>query len=165
MQHLRGEFNFANATPAQLHIMPGQLHRIMRTLGALMGVDLSLYGMDIRHRREIKVTAPNKGTDFAQESIPRRAIRRHRPRLDHGSAFPILAHAFVIGDGGRDGDCQGCRGGIRPQAQIRAKHIAIGGAFFHQPHQVTRNAYINRLGAIWVLHGGWIVKHHQIHIG
>ena len=104
LQHLRGEFDFANAAPAKLHIMPGQLHRIMRTLRPLMGVDLPLDGMDIRNRREIEVTAPNKGTDFAQECLARRTIRRNRPRLDHGRAFPILAHAFIIGDGGGDGD-------------------------------------------------------------
>ena len=165
LQHLRGEFNFANAAPAQLHIMPGQLHRIMRALGPLMGVDLPLDGMNIRNRREIQIAPPDKGPDFTQKSIPRGAIRRHGPRLDHGGAFPILAHAFVIGDGGGDGDREGRRGGIRPQAQIGAEHIAIGSAFFHQPHQIARNAHINRLGAIRVLHGGRIVKHHQIHIG
>ena len=104
LQYLRGEFDFANAAPAKLHIMPGQLHRIMRTLRPFMGVDLPLDGMDIRHRRKIQITPPDKRTNLAKKSIPRRTIRGDRPRLDHGRAFPILAHAFVIGDGGGDGD-------------------------------------------------------------
>ena len=165
MQHLRGEFDFANAAPAKLHIMPGQLHRIMRALRPLMGVDLPLDGMDIRNRCEIQIAPPDKGANFAQECIPRRTIRRNRPRLDHGRAFPILAHAFVIGDGGWDGDSKRCRRRIRPQAQIRAKHITIGGAFFHQPHQITRDPHINRLGAIRVLRRRRIIKHHQVNIG
>ena len=165
LQHLRGEFDFANAAPAKLHIMPGQLHRIMGTLRPLMGVDLPLDGMNIGNRCEIQITPPNKGPDFAQECLARRAIRRDWPRLDHGRAFPILAHAFIIGDGSGDGDSKRCRRWIRPQAQIGAKHIAIGGAFFHQPHQITRDTHINRLGAIRVLRRCRIIKHHQIHIG
>ena len=164
LQHLRGEFNFANAAPAKLHIMPGQLHRIMRALGTLMGVDLPLDGMNICHRRKIQITPPNKGPDFAQECLARRTIGCHGPRLDHGRAFPVLAHAFVIGDGGGDGDGKRCRRRIGPQAQIRAEHIAIGGAFFHQPHQITRDPHINRLGAIRVMCRCRIIQHHQINI-
>ena len=165
LQHLRGEFDFANAAPAKLHIMPGQLHRIMGTLRTLMGVDLPLDGMNIRNRCEIQIAPPDKGANFAQKSIPCRAISCDRPRLDHGSAFPILTHAFVIGDGGGDGDGKRCGGRIGPQAQIGAEDITIGGAFFHQPHQIPRDTHINRLGAIRVLRRCGIVKHHQVNIG
>ena len=120
--------------------------------------------MDIGNRCEIQIAPPDKGPDFAQECLARCTIRRHGPRLDHGRTFPILAHAFVIGDGSGDGDRKRCRRRIGPQAQIRAKYIAIGGAFFHQPHQIARDPHINRLSAIRVLRRCRIIKHHQINI-
>ena len=41
-----------------------------------------------------------KGRISSQECRAQREVAGHRARLDHGGAFPVLAHALVVGDGG-----------------------------------------------------------------
>ena len=166
LQHLGGEFDLADPPAAELHVVPFHLHGGVRPLGPLVGVDLALDGMDVGHRREVEVAAPDEGADLAQEGLARRAVRTHRARLDHGGAFPVLAHALVVGDGRRDRHGERRRRRVGPQSQVGAEDIALRRAFLEQPDHVARDADIDRLGAVGMIGCRHRVKeHHEVDIG
>ena len=136
LQGLRQELDFANAALAELHVVPGDpLHLVgvRGDAGALVGVDPPLHGVDVRHRREIQVPPPDERPDRLQELGAERKVTGHRTRLQHGGAFPVLAHALVVGNRGEDRDRGRRRRRIRAQPQIGAEHVAVGVAGLHQP--------------------------------
>ena len=131
--------------------MPANRRVLARAPRRLVGVDLPLDGVDVGDGGEIQVAAPDEGADLAQEMLAERAVAGHRPRLDHRRAFPILAHALVVGDGGVHGDGQRRRRRVRAQAEIGAENVALGGALLQQPHQVARDPDIAGAGAVLVV--------------
>ncbi len=102
---------------------------------AFMGMDLPLDRMDVLDGGVIEILAPDERLKRLQEARAGFGIARAGARLDHRGAFPVLAHAFVIGLRriGGDRDLRGAR--IGAQAQIGAEDIAIGGDFGDQLHQ------------------------------
>jgi hypothetical protein len=82
-----------------------------------------------------------KGTQVLQIHRAGLRIAGAGARLDHGRAFPVLAHGFIIGFGGERGNDQGCRGGVWPKSQIDAKDVAIGGCVLQQSHEIARQAH------------------------
>ena len=137
LQGLRHELDLADAALAELDVVPGDAgHRVLMVaeFGALMGVDAPLHGVDIGQRGEIEVAAPDEGADSGEKRRTERKVAGHRTRLQHGSAFPVLAHALIIGDGGRQGDAGRGGGRVRAQPQIGAEHIAVSVARLHQGH-------------------------------
>ncbi len=106
---------------------------------ALVFVDPPLHRLDVGDGGEIQAAAPDERPDRLQEAPAQRQIAGDRARLDHRRAFPVLAHAFVVGDGVADRDRGRRRGRIGPQPQIGAEHVAVGVARLHQPDQTARD--------------------------
>src|SRR3546814_14664231 len=69
------------------------------------------------------------------EGLAERAVAGHRARLDHGGALPVLAQAFVVGEGGVQADRQRHGAGIGPEAQVGAEDVAVGGAVVQAAHE------------------------------
>ncbi len=113
LQRLRQELDLADAALAELDVVPGDArHRVgcrharaARAPGpGPMLVDPPLHGVDVGDRGEIEAAPPDERPDRLEERRAQRQVAGHRARLDHRRAFPVLAHAFVVGDGGRQGD-------------------------------------------------------------
>src|SRR3546814_15213970 len=64
---------------------------------AAVRVDLALDRMDVADRLEIQAAAPDEGPEMGEESCAGVDVPGHRARLQHGRAFPVLAHALEIG--------------------------------------------------------------------
>ena len=86
------EFDLANAATAELDVVTGDRDSAV----AFMGVYLPLDRMNIFDCREIEILAPDERLHRLQKSLPRFGIAGTGTRLDHGRAFPVLAHRFVI---------------------------------------------------------------------
>src|SRR3546814_353718 len=116
--------DLADAAAPELYVMAvdGD-HR-----AALVRVDLPLDGVHVLDGPEVEVLAPDEGLHLAQEGLAERAVAGHRARLDHGGALPVLAQAFVVGEGGVQADRQRHGAGIGPEAQVGAEDVAVGGA-------------------------------------
>ena len=89
---LHKEFDLANAATAELDVVTGDRDLAV----AFMGVNLPLDRMNIFDCREIEILAPDEGLHRLQKTLPRFGIAGTGTRLDHGRAFPVLAHRFVI---------------------------------------------------------------------
>ena len=131
-----------------------------------MGVDLALDGLDVLDSRKIQVAPPDKGYQVLQEHRAGLRITRAGARLDHGGAFPVLAHSLIVIQRRIGGDGDLCGAGIGTQAQIGAKDIAVAGDFAeqfdHAAHDIHRRpAHVAALGKWKFLR---VVKHHQIDI-
>ena len=137
------ELDLADAAAAELDVVAAQRD----AAAAAMRVDLPLDRMDVLDGGEVEVLAPDEGDQPAQEGLARVAIARHRTRLDHGGALPVLAKRLVVllGRHRRDGDRR--RTGVGAQPQIGAEDVAVDGAFGHQPDQAAGQA--SRLRAAW----------------
>ncbi len=138
---LGGELDSADAALPQLHIVPGEARHGVRVVGQRGGVVVvhaALHGADVGNGGEIEVAAPDEGADLAQEPLPQRAVAGDGAGLDHGGAFPVLTHAFVVGERRRQAD--GGRGGRRvgPEAQIRAEHVAVRIPRLHKGTNIPR---------------------------
>src|SRR3546814_8436683 len=84
------------------------------------------------------------------EGLAERAVAGHRARLDHGGALPVLAQAFVVGEGGVQADRQRHGAGIGPEAQVGAEDVAVGGAVVQAAHEVAGEAHQTLLHAALV---------------
>ena len=162
------ELHAADAALAELHVVAGDaLHRVgaVGQGGGVVVVHAALHGADVGHGGEIQVAAPDEGADFAQEALAQGPVAGHRARLDHGGAFPVLAHALVVGQGGGQGD--GGRGGprVRPQTQVGAENIAVGVPRLHKGAHIPRHAREHRAQPVCV--GGvadWVVDQDEVDI-
>ena len=141
------EFDLANTAAPQLDIVPGHLDVAMTGVS----VDLPLDGMDVLDGGEVQIAPPDKGRDGLQELRAGRRIAGAGARLDHGGAFPVLAHALIVIERriGGDGDLGRPRIGAKPE--VDAKDIAVGRDFGQQPHQPAhdidgRPAHVTALG-------------------
>src|SRR5690606_37786308 len=65
----------------------------------LMRVNLPLDRVDIGYSRVIHIFAPDIGAELRQESLRGLDVARHRARLDHCGALPVLPARFVIVQG------------------------------------------------------------------
>ncbi len=101
-----------------------------------------------------KYLRQRNGASASSTLHAQREVARDRPRLDQRRALPVLAEALVIGQRRRhgDGDCPGAR--LRPQPQVDAQHVAVGGRRLQQAHEVAHEAHVERLHAVAVAHRG-----------
>ena len=125
--------------------------------------------MDIGDGREIQAATPDERADRLQELRADRQIAGHRAGLDHGRAFPILPHAFVVGDRRHQGDRGRGRGRIGAQAQVGAEHISVGVPGLHQRHQPARESGHEPPHGVpgrplGINRGGGIVQQNEVHI-
>src|SRR4029078_2192214 len=106
---LHKELDLADAAATQLDVVPLGGNLAMSAIG----VDLTLHAVDVRHRGEVEILAPDEGRQTLQERFARADVAGASARLDHGGALPVAANAFVIIErgGGRDGDLGGARVG------------------------------------------------------
>ncbi len=143
LQGLRQELDLADAAFAELDVVAGDArHRVGASVSAPPLCSsirrfiawMSATAAKSRPRRQ------TKGRIASRNAAPERQIAGHRARLDHRGALPVLAHAFVVGDGGGQRDGGRRHGGIGAQAQVGAEHVAVGVARLHQRHQAARDA-------------------------
>ncbi len=101
-----------------------------------------------------KYLRQRNGASASSTLHAQREVARDRPCLDQRRALPVLAEALVIGQRRRhgDGDCPGAR--LRPQPQVDAQHVAVGGRRLQQAHEVAHEAHVERLHAVAVAHRG-----------
>ena len=137
---------------------------------ALVLVDPALHRVDVGDRGEVQPAPPDEGADRLEECRTQREVAGHRARLDHGGALPVLAHALVVGDGGRQCDRGRRHGGIGAQPQVGAEDVAVGVARLHQRHQSARDARSEAadgvaLGRFRVYCRRRVVEQHEVHIG
>ena len=99
---------------------------------ALMGLDLTLDGMNVLDGGEIQVLTPDKGGQAFQEGIAGVDIAGHRAALDHRRALPVLAEGLVIGFRRQHRDGHRGDAGIGPEPEVDAEDVAVGGAFIDQ---------------------------------
>ena len=140
LQRLGEEFDLANPPLAQLDVVPGDpRHRIACIRQSanprgreFMLVNPPLHGVDVGDRGEVQTAPPDEWPDRLQECRAQRQVAGHRARLDHRRALPVLPHAFVVGDGGRQCNDRRRHRRVRPQPQIGAEDIAVGVACLHK---------------------------------
>ena len=146
LQRLRQEFDLADAALAQLHVVAGDpRHRIGASASAPPLCSsirrfiawMSATAAKSRPRRQ------TNGRIASRNCRAQRQVAGHRARLDHGGALPVLAHALVVGDGGRQRDRGRRHGRVRAQPQIGAEHVAVGVARLHQADEAARDAGVN----------------------
>jgi hypothetical protein len=88
-------------------------------------------------------------------------------RLDEGGAFPILAKALVVVEGGLGGERKRCGAGIRTQPQIGTEYVALTRALGEHTHEIAGQPHEERLH----LERGTqadaveIIKHDEIDVG
>ncbi len=89
---LHKEFDLADATTTELHIMAANGNIAV----PLMGVDLPLDGMDVGDCRVVEIFAPNVRGQLGQHLFAGLTIPGNRARFDHRRTFPILPAPFII---------------------------------------------------------------------
>ena len=158
------ELDLANPAASDLDVVAA--HRDMAE--ALDRVDLPLDRMDVLDRREVEMLAPDEGREAAQEALAGLEIAGDHPRLDHRRAFPVLAHALVVGLGGQHRHGERRRGGVGAQPEIGAEDIAGAGrgAILHQSHQIAGQAHEERLHAApaAILDQRGLVQHDEVDV-
>src|SRR3546814_9373057 len=114
------ELDLADAAAAELQVVA----RHRDAAAAAVRVDLALDRMDVADRLEIQAAAPDEGPEMGEESFAGVDVPGHRARLQHGRAFPVLAHALVIGFGGTCRHRQRRGGRLRPEPEFGAEDVA-----------------------------------------
>ncbi len=138
---LREELDFADAAAADLDVVA--LHRDC-ALSAI-GLHPPLHVMDVGKCGEIQMFAPDEGRDLRNQRLAGPGITGAGRRLDHGCALPGPPFPFVIMHRRFGRDRHLCRGRIRPQPQVDAKHVAVAGALLQEPGKRLRHAHEERL--------------------
>ena len=175
LQRLRQEFDLANAALAELHVVAGDARqRVARASASappLCSIDPPLHGVDVGDRGEVQAAAPDERPDRLQERRAQRQIAGHRARLDHRGALPVLAHAFVVGDGGgqrdggrrhrRDRGAAAGRCGTRSRRRRAPPSARPGRA----PSRVVKPPMRVALGGFRVYWRRRIVEQHEVDIG
>src|SRR4051794_13387425 len=108
---LNEELDLANATAPELDVVTLDRDLVM----ALIGRHLALHRVHVGDRAVVEIFAPDEGRDLAQKRFAKRKIARTGTRLDHGGALPVLPSAFVVIEGGDEGDRDRRRGWIGAQ--------------------------------------------------
>ncbi len=130
------ELDLADAAAAKLDIMAG--HGDVPV--AFHRMDLPLDGMDVLDGGEIQMLAPDERPQALQEGLAGLDIAGDGPRLDHRRPFPVLTHALVIGLRRQHREGEGRGGGVGPQAQVGAEHIAGVGPLLQDAQEIPRQA-------------------------
>ena len=138
---LHEELDLADAAAAELDVVALDRDLVV----AAVGVDLPLHRMHVGDRGEVEILAPDERRDLAS-GRPRRAAISPA----HGRALIIAARSqfwptrLVVGERGVGRDRDLGRGGIGPQPQVDAEHVAVGGALLQELHQAARQAQVER---------------------
>ena len=138
---LREELDLADAAAPDLDVVAFDRDLAL----AAIGLHLPLHVVDVGKRCEIQMLAPDERRDIGDQRLAGFGVAGAGPRLDHGGAFPGPPFPLVIMQRrfGRDRDLR--RGGIRPQPQIDAEHVAVAVALLQHPRQALRDAHEKRL--------------------
>src|SRR5215813_14845231 len=129
------EFDLANATPSELYVVAFDGDFAMTSIG--MG--LPLHFMNIRNRGVIEIFAPDEWRQIAEKLFAGADVAGASARLDQRRAFPVLTAALVIVERGGVRNCNLGRRGIRPQSQIDAEYVSIGGTRLQDFDQIARH--------------------------
>ena len=130
------------ATRRRVPVRPGGRSAGMTTLTrAVLAADLADRTFAAPARAS-EILAPDERRQLLEHALARRDVTGAGPRLDHRGALPVLTHTSVVVQCGGHRNRNLRRGRIGPQPQVRAKDIAVGGAFLQQFHQPTRDADI-----------------------
>ena len=163
MLRLDEEFDLADAAAPKLHIMSAHSNIAM----TLMGVNLPLDRVHIGDSGIVEIFAPNIGREFRQNLLAGFAVPCNGPRLDHGSAFPVLTTPFVIMkcSPNRNGERRGPR--IGPQTKIDTENIAVAGTILQNADKAARQPREGFDTFIWIAdrRSGFIDKDDEINIG
>src|SRR6185295_5590912 len=92
---LRKKFDLTNATTAEFDVMSFDRDFTV----AAISVDLPLHCVNVGKCDEIEIFTPDERREFMKDRLADRYIAGARARLNHGSAFPVLANALVIRQG------------------------------------------------------------------
>ena len=140
------ELDLADAAAAELDVVA--LDRDV--LVAAIGMDLALERLDVGNRRIVEILPPDERRELRKDRFAGLDIAGAGARLDQRGAFPVLADAAVVVESrfGRNRD-RG-RGGVRPQPQIDAEHIAVRGALLQKLHQAAGDPHVERGGVVLV---------------
>ena len=159
---LRVELDLANAAPAALNVVPGDVE----VLAAGLGVDLPLDRLDILDRREIEVLAPDEGPQPLDHLSADRHVAGRRARLDHRGAFPVLPVALVVllRSPGRERERRGAR--VGPELEVGAIDAALVVALAEQGGEIAHEAVqsLRRLAPPPVPHAFGVEEHEQVEL-
>jgi hypothetical protein len=128
---LHEEFDLANAAAPELDVVAGHGHKLVPP----HRMDLALHRVNVGDRGVVEIFAPDKRRQIFEKTLADRLVARHRSRLDHRRALPVLAERFVIGVGAGQRERDRVGAGIRPQAQVDAQNVAIARALLQQSRQ------------------------------
>src|SRR5215469_17726678 len=155
------EFDLANATPSELYVVAFDGDFAMTSIG----MDLPLHFMNIRNRGVIEIFAPDEWRQIAEKLFAGADVAGASARLDQRRALPVLAAALVIVEHGGGRNCNLGRRGIRPQSQIDAEYVSIGGTRLQDFDQIARHANEEqcRLHIVCKAHTG-VEENHEIDV-
>ena len=159
---LRVELDLANAAPATLDVVPGDV----KVLVAGLGVDLPLDRLDVLDGCEVEILAPDEGPQPLDHLSADRLVAGGRARLDHRGAFPVLPVALVVllGSRSRERERRGTR--VGPELEVGAIDAAFVGALAEQGGEIAHEA-VQCLGGFAsppVLHAFGIEQHEQVEL-
>ena len=133
---LRVQLDLANAAAAELDVVAGDLDGAE----AGLGVDLPFDRLDVLNGRKIEILAPDEGPQPLHQLGAYGEIARHRARLDHHGALPVLPVALVILLGRQRRERERRRTRVGPEPELRAIHTALVGAFGEQGGEIANEA-------------------------
>ena len=159
---LHKKFDLADAAAADLDIVSFDRDLAM----AAEGMDLLLHGVDVGHRSEVEIFAPDERRERLAQRVTGGNVAGAGARLDQRRPFPVPANAFVVVERSRGRDRDLRRGRIRPQPQIGAENIAVHGALLQEFHQRAREPHEERrrLDARHQRCRGGVVEHDDIDV-
>ena len=132
------ELDLANTATPKLHVVPLKRNFAPKPL---MLADAQAHVMRVLNGRKIEMLAPNKRSQRLEKPCPRLEITRRGPRLDIGRALPCAPEALVIALCRLHREANRRDRWIRPQAQIRAEHIAIPRQIVEHGRHLTRRTH------------------------
>ena len=122
------ELDLADAAAPQLQVRPRRLQPLAR----LVDVDLPFDRLDVEDGGIVEAAPPDEGGQRFQKGVSGREVADHGPRLDEGSALPVLADAFVVRKGEGHGHDRRGRRRVGTQPQVDAEHVAVARPLLHQ---------------------------------
>src|SRR5262249_47419031 len=134
---------------------------------AAKGVDLPLHGVDVGDGRKIQVFAPDVRCKLIEKGRARGKVTGGGSSLDEGGAFPILAKALVIIEGGLGGERKRRGAGVRSQPQVGAEHVTLTRALGEHAHQFAGQSHKEglHLEPSAQANAAKIVEHDEIDVG
>ena len=129
---LQMELNGADATATELEVESGGIEV------AATATCLALHRLDVPNRVEVEIAAPDERGDPLQKALAGVQIAGDGPSPDEHRPFPVLGEARVIELGRLDRNREGSRTRIRPEPEVHAEEVAVGGALLEEVDEALR---------------------------